>query len=499
MKPFTAFAAPLSDDETHRLLECAVALLADPGMRIESGGLRTALARRGARVDETVRIVRFPREMLEETLARAAEEEAARRAECGGDTLAAAGTLTFSWHTPFMPAAPPLQGSLGGGCPLIYDFPTHAVRYAGEDDLVRLLHLADGLPQIVTAGNAVHCVLDREGRKTPPDLMPILGAATIAKHSSKPGASALVSAWQLEYLVAIGEVVRGSAEAYRRHPVFININDTVPPLQLSLPEGEVIEALAARGLPVYILPMPLLGVAGPVSVLACAALGIAEILAVWTGAKALNPACPLECSVVSGAVEPRTGTPCFSAPEALAIDLAVAQTFRTLGLRCGTGVGFIDAAVPGVAAVYERTFKATAAALCGESTYPAGILAAGNIFSMEQLLLDLDIGAGHHHFLGLFDGADLDEALALVRERGIGGFFLDTEHTVNHFRERVWVPTVFSRTKSKDPAETPDPVADAHARCRRILAETPPYELPADQAREIDRIVARAAERCHGR
>ena len=107
-------------------------------------------------------------------------------------------------------------------------------------------------------------------------------------------------------------------------------------------------------------------------------------------------------------------------------------------------------------------------------------------------MLDLDIGAGHHHFLDAFDGGDLDEAVALVRQQGIGGSFLDTDHTAAHFRQRLWVPRVFAREKTKDPREAPDPVRIAYERWTNLLARTPPYVLPDDQAREIDRIVARA-------
>ncbi len=495
MKPLNIFTTLMTEDEMHSLLRCAMELLEDPGMRIESEKLRKALSLAGACVDESTQIVKYPVRLIEETISRAVSEESARRECCSGDTATAEGTITFSWHTPFMKTAPDFHVSLGGGCPLFYDYKTDSVRYSTEDDLIRMLHLAEGIPQIISAGNAVHCVIDKNGNNTPPQLMPILGAATIAKHSSKPGASALISPWQLEYLVAMGEVVRDGSDGYKSHPVFININDTMPPLQLSKPEGEVIEALAAKGFPVYILPMPLLGVSAPITVFASAATGIAEILGVWTGVKAINPDCPLECSVVSGAIEPRTGNPCFSAPEAIAVDLAVAQVFRSLGLRCGTGVGFIDACVPGTAAAYERTFKSTIAAMCGESNYPAGILAAGNIFSMEQLFIDLDIGAGQNHFMGLFDKNDLDNAVDLVRERGIGGFFMDTDHTVSNFREKVWVPQIFSRSKSKDPSEVPDMVNIAHERALQVIEQTNPYVLPEDKSREIDRIVDSAKSR----
>jgi len=121
-----------------------------------------------------------------------------------------------------------------------------------------------------------------------------------------------------------------------------------------------------------------------------------------------------------------------------------------------------------------------------------GILAGGNVFSPEQMMLDLDIGSAHHHFLGVFDSEDLSSAVPLLREKGIGGFFMDTEHTVANFRQRIWRPRTFERGASKNSES--DPVSTAYERWNQIMARTEPYHLPADQAREIDRILARAAQ-----
>ena len=494
MKRINTFVELINADEQARLLACAKDLLADPGMRIESSGMRAALASQGAIVDENAEIVSFPKKMIDEVIELAVAEEGVRYKGCEGNVVNADGLITFSWHSSFMTGTPTMQASLGGGCPLYYDYVKNDVRYAGENDLVRMLHLAEGMEEIVTCGNAVHCVLDKDGNTVPSELMAIVGAATIAKNSSKPGSSALMSAWQLLYLIEMGQVVRDGPENYRAHPVFININDTMPPMQLSAPEAEIIEALAKRRLPVYILPMPLMAIAGPATVLANAAIGTAEILGAWAGVKAIDPETPIEASVVSGVLDPRTGSPSFSAPEAISIDLAIAQCFRGMGLRCGTGVGFIDAIVPGLAAAHERTFKTTIAAMCGESAFPVGIQAAGNVFSPEQLMLDLDINTGYTRFLANFDAADLDEAVSLVRERGIGGSFLDTDHTLANFRRNIWIPKVFSRLKTNDPKDAPDPVADAHLQWQDMVTRTDPFCLPDDKAREIDKIVASAKE-----
>jgi trimethylamine:corrinoid methyltransferase-like protein len=494
VKPIGQFVSVMSECEREKVRADALALLQDPGMRIGGAGLRKALAAKGASVDEGGRVVRFPRPMIEEVLQMAIVEEKRRFEKCRGDTVEAEDVLAFSWHVAHMTRRPKFDVALGGGCPMYYDYPSHSVRYGSETDLIRLLHLAEGIREIRRCGNPIHCIIDKNGCQVPKELMALKTAATIAKHSSKPGVTALLSAWQLPYSVAMGEVIEETPQAYRTHPIFININDTVPPLELLETEGDIVEALARRGLPVFNLPMPLMGIADPVTVFSCVVAAVAEILGVWTAAKAVNADTPVECAVVSGVMDPTTGGACFSAPEAIAIDLGAAQFFRSLGLRCGTGVGLIDAPAPGVAAVYERTLKSTLAAMCGESTYVVGIVAGGNIFSPEQMMLDLDIGASHHQFLGVFDGQDLDTAVNLIRERGIAGFFMDTEHTVQNFRKRIWRPRIFQRRKMKEPTKMADPVAEAYQRWNQIVEKTAPYHLPEDKERAIDRIFAQAEQ-----
>ena len=250
--------------------------------------------------------------MIEETIALVAEEDRQRLAKAGGDVARAERCCAFSWHTAFPDGVPRPQFSIGGGCPMFYRFEEHAATEATAQDFLDVIRFAESVPEIATVGNPVHYVRDFDGRRVAPRMVAIHGAALVAKNSSKPGSTSLMYPEQLDYLVEIGSVIRGGYEHYATRPLFININDTTPPLQLSRHEGAVIEALAARRLPVYILPMPLAGIAGPITLMSNAMIGAAEILGVWAAVKAVDRDIPVECSVVSGVLEPRTGGACFS-------------------------------------------------------------------------------------------------------------------------------------------------------------------------------------------
>ncbi len=494
MRPLSAFYRVLADDELSQMHENVLALLEQPGMRIENPDILEALGRAGAAVDGSAQVVRFPRALLEQTIAMARKEEEERLA-VDASGVAAPGQLAFSWHTPLAQRTPEVAASLGGGAPMYYDHERKTNRYATGEDFLRCVHLAEGIPEIVTVGNAVHYLREADGSEVPPKMVAIRGAAAVAVHSSKPGSTSIIDARQLPYLMEMGRIVRGSAEAYVRNPLFVNIHDTESPLRVTRPEASIILAMAREKLPIFILPMPLAGISTPVFPIAAAIVGAAEILGVWTAAKAVRPDCPVQARCVSGVLNPVTATASFSTPEATMIDLAVAQLFRErYGTPCGTGVGLIDAPVPGPLSIFERTFKATATNLAGEPAFPVGIIGGAVVFSPEQVILDLDIAASVRQLTRGIGGEHFADSLALIRERGIGGLFLDTDHTVANFRESLSLPTVMTRLKSTDVANAfaHDPVEAAHARCRDILARTPPFTIDGDRRRAIEAVVGRA-------
>ncbi len=499
MKPIYQYGRIMSEEELEKMDAAVLDILENPGMKLENEGLLKALEKKGAKVDFITQVVQFPRKMIEETIAIAAKEDAERMKKNNNSPVDAETTLAFNWHTPFATdiTQPPTY-SFGAGCPLFYNHETKTADDATAQNFLDMCHLADGIPEVATMGNPVHYIRDFDGSKVPPKMISIKGAALVAKHSSKPGSTALMYAEQLDYLIEIGQVIQGGWEEYRLRPLFININDTMTPLRLSVHEGAIINRLAEKKLPVSILPMPLLGMASPITPVGSAIVGAAEILGVWCAAKAVSPEVPVEGICCSGTMEPTSGSAMFSGPETIMIDIICAQLFRRkYNVRCGTALGIIDSPAPGTASAYERCFKTTIAAAFGEFNYPVGILSGGTIVSPEQVMLDLDMGKGMYRFFqGSGGDKELDEVVDLVREVSIGGTYFAHEHTAMNLRDQIVFFDCFPRTKSTNPADIVknDPVERAHERYKKILTKTPLYEIEEEKRREIDKIVRKAEE-----
>ncbi len=498
MRPMTNFYRLLSDDEVEMLHEKALKILEDPGMKIENRTMLDALKKKGAVVDLEGETAKMPAELIEEIIGMVQRDEVSRMEKKNKDNdleTAYPDMLTFSWHTPFRNRTPEVQASLGGGAPLYYDHEKKTNRYATEKDFLRTVDLAEAIPEILTVGNAVHYIKENDGSDVSPKMVAIKGAAAVAKHSSKPGCTSIIDKRQLPYLMEMGRIVKGSGKDFIKNPILVNIHDTESPLRVTRPEAAIMEEMIRHGLSIYILPMPLVGISTPVYPAAAAIIGAAEILGVWAAVKAVSGECPVEASCVSGVLNPVTGAASFATPETVLIDLAVAQLFREkYGVPCGTGVGVIDAPIPGALSIYERTFKTMNSALAGEPSFQVGLIGGAVVFSIEQVLLDLDIASYQNQFIKGIGGDHFTDSLELIREKGIGGLFIDSKHTASNFRECLSMTRTLNRIKSTSVTEAlkNDPVDLAHERCLELLEDNKPYYIDEDKSKEIDRIVEAA-------
>ncbi|MCL5069831.1 MAG: trimethylamine methyltransferase family protein, partial [Actinobacteria bacterium] len=240
MQPLSSFYKLLSDGEIELFHDSVIKLLENPGMKIENQFLLKALKKKGAKVDFENEIASMPKKLTEEVIEIAKKDEKERITSKTKDLdseLKYPSKLTFSWHTPFRNRTPKIAASFGGGAPLYYDHKLKVNRYATANDFLKLIHLAEGIPEVITVGNAVHYLKENDGSDVPPKMVAIKGAATVAKYSSKPGCTTIIDKRQLPFLMEMGRIVKGSAQEYIKNPILVNIHDTESPLRVTRPEA----------------------------------------------------------------------------------------------------------------------------------------------------------------------------------------------------------------------------------------------------------------------
>jgi len=476
-----------SESDLELLHLAALNLLADPGMRILSAALRDALKKHGAKVDAARQVVRFPARLVEETIAGMQAD-----LRQGRTPLLLNGVVSSL-------SQGPIQAKFGGACVEFLDWERQESRPPTRQDLVNMVRLGQALPEVATVGNPVMYLTEDDGTPIDPRLQRVKTAALIACYTTKAGATEVWNAEELDFLMEIGEIVRGSREAYLAAPCFVTAKETISPLTLDDKAGDVLLLLAERGLPTTIIPMPLTGGSAPMSLAANVALCNAEVLGVAAAIRCASPTAWVAGGVISGVLDMSSGAACFSTPEAILQDLGIAELHERLyGFDFAIGTGYTDAKYPGIQSMMEKSAKFSASFHSGRVNYPVGLVNGGKAFSAEQALLDLEVAHWLHSFgKGILVEMDsLALSVESIRSKGIGGNFLDAEHTLQNMRKVVWYPTLMDRKLSSrlEKDRQRDMLARASAQYKKILASAS-YEIDSDRRRSIEDVLRRAKQK----
>ena len=476
-----------NEGEIRQIHAASLEILAKPGMRIESGQLRRALSAAGAQVDEASRVVRFPASLVENTL-----EQMKDGIRAGKKQIVLNGVVAS-----LTPRSMCIK--FGGACIEFMDWKTNQVRSPTRSDLAQMVQLGEALPEVTFVGNPVMYLSEDDGTKIDPRMQRVKTAALIARYTTKAGSTEVWNAAELKYMMALGEIVRGSREAYLAKPCFVTAKETISPLVLDEAAGDVLLLLAQHDLPCVIIPMPITGTSSPLSLAANIALGNAEILGTFAAIHAACPGANLVGGVISGVMDMKTTMAVFASPEAVLQDIGLAEIHERLyGFDFGAG-GYIDAKYPGPQVMFEVFARFSALARSGRYNVPAGLLNSGKRFSAIQALMDIEV---ERWIVEAGKGIEVSQDTLLVdqiQRVGIGGHSLGEEHTLTNMRKNIWYPQLMDHTGCDISQEYMNDMARTAARrIEKVLAQVHLYEAEPAKIRAIDEVVGAAEKELLG-
>jgi trimethylamine--corrinoid protein Co-methyltransferase len=248
-------------------------------------------------------------------------------------------------------------------------------------------------------------------------------------------------------------------------------------------------ALARAGVPIAIMPMPLMGTTAPITVAGVTVMCMAELLSAVVLFQLAAPGCPLIASPEPDSADLRSGLYVCASPEGKAATLAcVEMSKQHYGLPTQGGGFDGDAKAP---------------------DYQNGIEGG-------DVLLDVLVGADSCVGLGCFDGAQAtslativlhDDAAGLtkaelrrvsfdaanclvddIRAVGPGGHFMGQKSTRQHAHD-IWQPTIMRRGTFQA-SRGRSLIQDALERAHELLATHEVQPLPDDVERHIDEVIS---------
>ena len=263
------------------------------------------------------------------------------------------------------------------------------------------------------------------------------------RYSDKPFVAYGTSGPRARDGVDLVAISRGGRPVIEAEPAIIGVVNPNSPLVWDFLMVDAMWAWAEANQPIAMTPFLLAGATAPVSVAAGLSLQVAEVLSGVAIAQAVRPGVGCFFGSFFSGVE-RNGGPSLGMRVVLG-SVAGGQLARRYDLPFRGGGGLTSANALDAQAATESAMSLWGTFLsgCDLVLHAAGWLEGGLTCSFEKFALDLEV---LRMFESLRAGLDVDAehlALETIREEGPGGIFLASDHTLEHFREWVFMSPLF--------------------------------------------------------
>ncbi len=478
----------LDSEQIDRLRDGALHVLERTGLQIQGEFLLRVLADAGCRVDFGEHRAWINPDLVERQIEAQRDRYKMVRSslwypfcrEMPADRIAAPESFTVDY---------------GFATPWIFDYPERRYRKPTVQDQVDMIRLGQALPNVAAVNAPLIC------GDFDPRIEIVESARLLLLNTTKPGWVGTSSGREVKYLAELANlVVDGDRERLRtRPPIFVAAYCTTSPLKLDTRSCEVLEEALKYGFPVNFAPMPILGATSPITPAGSAVVAAAEILGCMTATTLLDPDAFYFSTSISAEMDMRTTQIRFCTPSAILTDVALHQLFREkYGLVHNVEPAYVEAKTPGIQAATMKVFRQMAFGSTVSLPLAIGALDNAAVFSPTQAMIDLEVNEAMHRFHRGMEVNDETLCLDLISELEFctARTYLESEHTLKHFRDLGWNPRLFDRTACDHTA--PVTLGDeklldeADRTWRELVAGQPPVEREKGFVVELNRIVEMA-------
>lgn len=455
-----------------RILDEALRVLAETGMEIRGPVMRQLLLDRGLPQDANGRIL-FPRDVVEQAIETAPksfwlyDREGAPHANLGGDRV----------H--FVPGSSGLK---------VLDHRTGEARLANSIDFVEYVRLCDGLSNIAYLATAFSTNADIEAQVS--DAWRLYICLT---NSRKPIVSGAFTEHGVPRMAALMECFRRDRADLIARPMSIFTVTATGNFRYGEDSCQNIIDCADAGIAIEIVPVTLMGLIAPVSIVGATVFHTADVLAGITMAQLVRAGTPVLFGGAPATFHMKLASSPMAAIEALKLDAAYVAVAKSLDLPCQAYMALSDGKILDAQAGAETFGSALLAALAGvNSVSGPGMLDFVLVFSLAKLVFDDEMCGQALHFVR--DVAPLDDlpTADLVERLMADQHLIMAEHTLAHWPAELYLPgpvvdrdnrEAWTRLGARDASQRATTEVD-----RRLAAYRPIDTDPAID-RELRRII----------
>jgi trimethylamine--corrinoid protein Co-methyltransferase len=409
----------LSAEERNQIHERSLKLLATSGVRILSKRGRQILKNAGAEGEINSDIVRFPRPLIEESL-----KLAPRKFKLGGRRP--------GWDLEMNSDECSLLAD--GGAVSVLEWESGELRPGTFDDWLKATHLIDAIDEIGVYWNMV------EGGFNGNSMGGFVSYwRNILNNCSKHIQDSTDSIEKSHLLLEILQIGVGNKGLIRETHPFSYVLCPMSPLVIDEAYTDSYLETIGYDIPVAIMPMPLMGLTGPASMISTLLTANSETLAMLCLVQAAAPGTPVLYAPIPQTIEPHTWRYTGGAVENSLLGAAVTEMGRHYGLPVEGSTGGTDQFYPGAQASYERAINWTLPSIAWPDILVGpGLLGGSTILCFEQMVMDVEIFRRCsilHKGISTADKFWLEESIA---ETGPGGNFMKQKSTMKAAKEGTW-------------------------------------------------------------
>ena len=461
----------LSQSEMDQVHDCTLRILMHTGLRVESSRARKILGEAGAQIDENKHIVRIPPALVEEAL-----RAAPRYFTLGGRRP--------GWYWPMN----------NGDCTLLADGEARSVvdaetgeRRAGtEADWLKATQLIDAIDEIGVYWRMVSATSPQDSLE-----WKVRYWRNVFTHFSKHVQDSTETPEQTRWLLEMLQIIFGGKEAVRALKPLSFLLTPVSPLVIEGPYTDSYLEAIDWGIPVAVMPMPIMGLTSPARLIATTVQGNCEVLAMLCLIQSAAPGTPFIYAPALSVAEPRTGRYTGGAVEHALLAVSATQMGRFYNLPVEASTGGSHDYQPGIQAGYERAINWTLPSMAWPDILVGpGLFEGSTVLCYEQLCLDVEVFR-YDRRLHTGIGTERDQWLEEVIARtGPGGNFLTHPSTRDALRRGEWY--LGNLGEAEIYPKKLNLLEEVRAQIERILAARQPLPFDPQVEKELNNLEKRA-------
>jgi trimethylamine--corrinoid protein Co-methyltransferase len=404
-----------------RIIDEALQILATTGMEIRGPEMRRRLLAAGLPISATGERVLFPRAVVEQALKTAPASftlftrDGRPHATIGGDRV----------H--FVPGSSGLS---------VLDHRTGETRHANTTDFVEYVRVCDGLPHIAYLATAF---------STNDDIEPAVSDAwrlyLSLTNSLRPVVSGAFTEHGVPRMAQMMEIFRSDRAALIARPMSIFTITATGNFRYSEDSCQNLIDCVEAGIPVEIVPVTLMGLIAPVTLVGAAVFHAVDTLAGVVMAQIIRPGAPVLYGGAPAEFHMREATSPMVGVQAIYLNVINAQIGKRLGLPTQAYMALSDGKALDAQAGAETFGSALLAALAGiNSVSGPGMLDYVLVFSLAKLVFDNEVCG---QALRLVEPVVVVEDLPtgpLVAKQLAEGHLITAEHTLRHWPQQLYMP-----------------------------------------------------------